>query len=123
MARETTTWTNVSNLVSGYNKRCDTCFVVNSNRKRVCACGRIFRGRRKKARSAKPKSGTDARIRHDLKHAARMVDEWSAKAARAITTLRKWRARERRLWDRLVEGPPPPRPKRKRKLRAIRLED
>ena len=122
MARETTTWKPTKLAISGRPaKWCRRCSTVTEARLRVCrGCGRQFVRVKPKL---KPKLGTDARVQLDLKHAARMVDEWSAKAARAITTLRKWRARERRLWDRLVEGPPPPRPKRKRKLRAIRLED
>lgn len=100
---------------------------------RRCACGHLNKMVRvcrncgatmvRKPKPKRPARGADERVRLDLAHATKMVDEWCATVSRGITALNKWRAKERRLWDRIVEGPPPARPKKARKRRrAIDLK-
>lgn len=89
-----------------------------------CSCGVVLKPR-PVAPARKPKRGSDERVKEDLRHATRKVDEWTDKVSRATAQLKSWRRKERQLWDRVVEGPPPPRPKRKRRAgrRTLELED
>lgn len=71
----------------------------------------------------KPKRGTEAWLRLELRHAERMADRWSHRVTVAVGALNRWNRRERVLAARLAAGPQPPRPRRERPpRRAIKLE-
>lgn len=121
MSRERTYWTRVTNAIGVPMKKCSHCAFINRSRVLVCrSCDRVLVRRR---RTQRPPRGSMDRLQLELAHAEKMADTWARKVTLAVSTMSRWRQRERRLAARLAAGPQPKRPRREKPpRRGIMLE-